>query len=844
MSSDRSGDLPDSLVSLLTLMRLETLQAEGKHREILETVQPFLETFSVEDAFEGFDTLTHLGVAGLASFAVAASVGLGDLQRALEYAEKGVAAARLAGDNDFALARALNNRGWVRHEREALIEAERDYQAALDVIEQSNDPEVKELRTAVLNNIGHIRISRGEREQGLSDLAQTVGSAMWPLARLPGPIDELTVLNNRALVALEQGEVEAAEQYWRQALEHASTRSVKPGIHGIVLSNLAELYSRTGRQQLAIQQLEIARQIHSAEPESMGPLAIDLFNLATLFTKQGDQERALSHFKQAWDVIRTVAPRSLVALRVLRGLGMHRLVEGDFRRARAALKRGMDLYEQMRPSIALTETGQAGYFQAYRELLEIAMYLSLHQSWADELLGLIERAKGRYWIEHIASRQGTPASPDQESDPGIRLRAINEQLLRPGERSSHQTAQLRDERQRLEERLMTTLPARSEPTSPPYVESADQIRDLTGFNSVVLNYFVGPNATFLSYGHNRSLGGTRIDLGEAELTTLIDDFRIDLMSSSRRAGHGEAGRRLSQLLFGKVVLSGTRVRHLHLMPDGPLWYLPFDALPAPEWVPAANGEKRLFEIAPISYSPSITLLNQLRGRNKSLVPGSEWNMLTIAQPDAVGDQPALAGTAREVQQLADLVRGRVDLTTLEGATATKRCFLEYLPYHTHIHIAAHAEGHHEDTTPRIYLSGATPGEQELRITEVDGIPMQAELVFLSACSTSMGKISPGEGLMSLARAFLLAGCRCVVATLWPINDDSAPDFVILFYEGLLSGMSVAQALQSARLRFQQQGGRPRTWAAFQTFGDADLWEDRYSLEYLSRKEDPLEAQRD
>ena len=110
--------------------------------------------------------------------------------------------------------------------------------------------------------------------------------------------------------------------------------------------------------------------------------------------------------------------------------------------------------------------------------------------------------------------------------------------------------------------------------------------------------------------------------------------------------------------------------------------------------------------------------------------------------------------------------------------------------------------------------------------------MNAQLVFLSACSTSVGKASAGEGLMSIARAFLWAGCRCVVATLWPVSDAAAPEFVRLFYAGLLSGLSAAQAVRTAREQLSNANCSARTWAAFQVFGDADLWSDRYSLEHI------------
>ena len=93
---------------------------------------------------------------------------------------------------------------------------------------------------------------------------------------------------------------------------------------------------------------------------------------------------------------------------------------------------------------------------------------------------------------------------------------------------------------------------------------------------------------------------------------MVSAFRNDVMSSSRRAGLGPAGKRLSEVLFGKLNPDIDQIRHIHILPDGPLWYLPFEALPAPGWVKGQVYEK-LYEIAPLSYAPSVTLLRDLIG---------------------------------------------------------------------------------------------------------------------------------------------------------------------------------------------------------------------------------------
>ena len=74
--------------------------------------------------------------------------------------------------------------------------------------------------------------------------------------------------------------------------------------------------------------------------------------------------------------------------------------------------------------------------------------------------------------------------------------------------------------------------------------------------------------------------------------------------------------------------------------------------------------------------------------------------------------------------------------------------------------------------------------------------------------------------MSVARAFLLAGSRCVIGTLWPIADAGAVDLVRHFYAGLVDDASPARALHDAKVELRSRGASARLWAAPQVIGDA------------------------
>jgi CHAT domain-containing protein len=91
-------------------------------------------------------------------------------------------------------------------------------------------------------------------------------------------------------------------------------------------------------------------------------------------------------------------------------------------------------------------------------------------------------------------------------------------------------------------------------------------------------------------------------------------------------------------------------------------------------------------------------------------------------------------------------------------------------------------------------------------------------VTLSGCETALG----GEGLMGLTRAFLYAGARSVLASLWGVSDFSTPELMDRFYRHLAAGAAKDEALRAAQVEMIRAGGRraqPDNWAAFELFGD-------------------------
>ena len=114
------------------------------------------------------------------------------------------------------------------------------------------------------------------------------------------------------------------------------------------------------------------------------------------------------------------------------------------------------------------------------------------------------------------------------------------------------------------------------------------------------------------------------------------------------------------------------------------------------------------------------------------------------------------------------------------------------------------------------------GENDFLLTmkDVKQVPMQAGLVVLSCCYSGHGEIK-AEGVVGMARAFLGAGARSVLVSLWAIEDKATLEFMKHFYEHLLGRKSASYALNQAMncMRKCKEFGEVRHWAPYLLIGD-------------------------
>ena len=175
---------------------------------------------------------------------------------------------------------------------------------------------------------------------------------------------------------------------------------------------------------------------------------------------------------------------------------------------------------------------------------------------------------------------------------------------------------------------------------------------------------------------------------------------------------------------------------------------------------------------------------------------------------------------KEVEMIGEILK----CEPLTGEAATKQEVLRRIGSVALVHIAAHGS---KETgaialapDPRWESTNSEEEEYLLKISDVQAVKLRARLVVLSCCHSGQGEVS-SEGVVGIARAFLFAGARSVVASLWAIDDQATMEFMKSFYQHLRGGESTSTALQRAMkyLRDSDNFSAPKYWASFVLIGD-------------------------
>ena len=190
----------------------------------------------------------------------------------------------------------------------------------------------------------------------------------------------------------------------------------------------------------------------------------------------------------------------------------------------------------------------------------------------------------------------------------------------------------------------------------------------------------------------------------------------------------------------------------------------------------------------------------------------------LAGPQNRAELVPLAGAQRELERIQQIV-GPSNLSVYTGVAARKDRFLEQMRRTAIAHFATH--GVLNERYPWASYIALAGKNGNLLLDEIPLIPITADLVVLSACDTSRGRILAGEGVWGFQSQFLSAGARNVIGTLWRVDDESTADFMEDFYREMGPELkNNANALRAAKLKLlhSDKWHHPYYWAPFVLYG--------------------------
>ena len=300
------------------------------------------------------------------------------------------------------------------------------------------------------------------------------------------------------------------------------------------------------------------------------------------------------------------------------------------------------------------------------------------------------------------------------------------------------------------------------------------------------------------------------------------DKKLAEERSSNPRSHSSCFETKSLQTFYNVVIDPIRDL-LHsdevvIVPQGPLCLAPYAAF-------MDLKSKYLCETFRIRLLPSLSSLRLIQNcpadwhsKTGALLVGDPWVQEVVYEGRTLEQ---LEWAEKEVQMIGEILQ----TVPLVGKQATKDEVLRRISSVALVHIAAHGKmetGEIALAPNTTRSSSVNPGREDYLLTMKDVLKAQirARLVVLSCCHSARGEVKP-EGVVGIARAFLGAGARAVLVSLWAIDDKATMEFMKVFYQHLVHGRSASEALNKAMksLRESDRFSAVKYWAPFVLIGD-------------------------
>ncbi len=683
------------------------------------------------------------------------------------------------------------------------------YDSALKVGRQLGNPVGIAM---VETNLANIRMATGEPDEALALLNDALGR-----------LEQIGEVRGLAFVHGGLADVYYRARAYTPAREHfekalAINRVAKlpygevANLEGIGRVDLAE-----GQAVAAMPFLRAALAIADSAPYGQ-ERATTRAALARASAAAGAKKQALTWADQAVRLADSLGdPATQLEARAARGVALEASTDKNTPDAYLA---AIDLLESWRGRLTLGDL-RMGVSDSHLDVYEGAIRTLLRLGRREDAFQVAERARARLLLELMAQHDVHDAERSREDT----LRRILRERFSSREDARDAAAVAAD---REIDALTATLDsleaaARARDTRAGVVYPAPStVADLrTGLlipDRALLMFFWGERDVYGWWITQNTIRAAR--LGSADSLSAMVEFLTGALSrSDGRLEWQPAARRA----FNKFIapLAPSRESEVLVIADGPLTYLPLETFIRAGDTPWGSSTRFV-------YGPSASVLLALQRSsastrwergvlavgNPSRASRAQARFATTSERSADSLLPDLPAAATEARKIASLLGG--DAITGDQATVTRWLSLDPARYR-YLHFATHTlfNDEHPQRTALLMADG------RLDLDAVRRLRLSSDLVTLSACETALGQQLRGEGIIGFPHAFLEAGARGVVMSLWRVSDRAASRYMEDFYRELRAGRAPADAMLAVRQRRIAAGGadaHPSQWAPFVLVG--------------------------
>ena len=610
--------------------------------------------------------------------------------------------------------------------------------------------------------------------------------------------------------------------------------------------NLGRIYLKLNQHSLAKKHLQIAAELNKEVKDKFMEAAAQ-FHLAELSAKEGNFQDASDSIRNSIKLTEEISSDSSNA-------GLRRtFVSSVFDR--------YEFYIWILMKTARAENTERPDLQALR-LFEMVQSRSMLENLALSEANFTADADA----EVVQKEKQIRFSLNAKSDKLIELLSRNADKPEVDKLES-EIGELQNQLEEIKGELKQKSPIYSAIKDPPPFDVAEFQSQVLDDNSLLLEFSLGKEESYLwAVGKTtfdsyvlppREQIESRIEKlrGLLSQNTMLPDESVDVFQkriADARAEYSREARTLSNDLLGQAAdkLAGKR---LIVVADGKIHYFPLAALPLPN----SETDDPILLTNEVVYEPSAAALMLIKKISASgKVP--QKDLFLVSDPvfskidnrlenngsantgfvatvlghfrsfDSLESLPRLPASSEEANSITKVV-GAAATTARTGFAANRENILNAgIADYKVLHFATH--GLLDEKRPE--LSGIVlslfdeSGRQQdggfIRLQDVYGMNLNADLVVLSACDTGLGKEIKGEGLMSLNNAFLQAGAKSVVSSLWKVDDAVTKELMTEFYSGMASeNLTSSQALRQAQIRLHNDPrfSSPFYWASFTAQGN-------------------------